>query len=57
MLVPYRFAYIALAFVVAPFAAAQTTPTPYKEPAVSPEVAQRIQHVENGLVGLNAGSS
>jgi len=30
---------------------AQTTPAPYATPAVSPEVAQRIQRVESGLVG------
>jgi len=51
MPVSRRLACVALALLVAPFAMAQTTPAPYATPAVSPEVAQRIQRVESGLVG------
>ena len=47
----HHLACVVLACIAAPFAVAQTTPAPYSEPAVSPEVAQRIQRVENGLVG------
>lgn len=51
MLISHRLSCIALAVAVAPLAVAQTTPAPYNAPAVSPEVAQRIQRVEDGLVG------
>ena len=43
---------MALACVVSPLAVAQTTPAPNNQPAVSPEVAQHIQKVEDGLVGV-----
>lgn len=48
MFVPNRFALVALACCLIPFAvplAAQNAP------AVTPEIAQRIQHVETGLIG------
>jgi CubicO group peptidase (beta-lactamase class C family) len=51
MLVTHRLELFVMACCLAPFAGAQGTPAPYAEPTVSPEVAQRIQRVENGLVG------
>jgi CubicO group peptidase (beta-lactamase class C family) len=51
MLTHYQLAGIASACLTASLVAAQTAPEPYQEPALKPEVAQRIQRVENGLVG------
>jgi CubicO group peptidase (beta-lactamase class C family) len=50
MFAPYQIAGIAIVSLVLPVAA-QTAPAPYQEPPLKPEVAQRIQRVENGLVG------
>jgi CubicO group peptidase (beta-lactamase class C family) len=45
------FAQFAMAFCMVQLAFAQITPAPYSAPAVTPEVAARIQRVENGLEG------
>jgi len=42
---------LAVSIVAVPVTSAQTAPPPYSEPALKPEVTQRIQRVENGLVG------
>jgi CubicO group peptidase (beta-lactamase class C family) len=51
MLTPSQIAGIASVCLTASLVAAQPAPAPYQEPALKPEVTQRIQRVENGLVG------
>jgi CubicO group peptidase (beta-lactamase class C family) len=50
MLTSHRFVGIVILSFALPIAA-QTAPATYPEPALKPEVAQRIQRVENGLIG------
>jgi CubicO group peptidase (beta-lactamase class C family) len=51
MLTPRHISGIASACLAVSSITAQTAPAPYPEPALKPEVTQRIQRVENGLVG------